>query len=342
MSKVWTTDKIVNLKENLKSGLSIPDIAIKMGTTYDAVNNAVRRYNLQGIYSPIPTTPVNNLNLSELNDKDFEQLKKEAKLKWNIPTSSIKNNINKGFKKYIIVGDIHVPEQDDLAMKAVFKLLKAEKFDGIINIGDFMDFSSVSKFSKGKLKKLEGQRLKKDYITGNAILDIFDKLLPKNAEKYFMTGNHEVRLNALIDEFPMLDGLFDFESCLYLKERGYKVYPHNEIVKFGRLNICHGIYCGANPAKSHATKLLSNILVGHLHSPELALIHSPAKEVSVVGYVNGCLCSMSPEYLSGRPSNWSQGIAILYLLPDGQFDVTLIRIVKHKFVYNNRIYDGNK
>lgn len=340
MSKVWTNEKLNLLKEYLREGLTVPEIADKLNSTYDAVKNAMNRYKLRNL----PTTNSNNpvVDIEALTDTNFETLKQQAKLQWSVPkTSDVKRNSkNKGFKKYIIVGDVHVPEQDDATMNAVFKLMKNEVFDGIINIGDFMDFNSISRFSKGKNKTLEGKRLKNDYIKANAILDTFDKLLPKNAEKYFLQGNHEFRLNALIEEFPMLDGLFDLESCLYLKERGYQVYPHNEIVKFGRLNIVHGIYCSANPAKVHATKLLSNVLCGHLHSPEMALIHSPAKEVSVVGYVNGCLCSMSPEYMQGKPSNWSQGIAILYLLPDGQFDVVLIRIVKHKFVFNNVLYNG--
>jgi predicted phosphodiesterase len=340
MSKVWTTEKIAQVKTLLQQGVSVSEISNKMDSTYDAVNNAIRRYKLQGI--SCVKTPVSQLNFEELDEVNFKDQKEKAKLQWKVPKTTLPQNKKGAFKKYIIVGDIHVPEQDDYAMNAVFKLMKHEKFDGIINLGDYMDFNSVSKYSRGKLKTLEGQRLKNDYIKGNAILDIFDELLPKNAEKHFLTGNHEVRLNAVIEEFPMLEGLFDFETCLRLKERGYKVYPHNEIVKFGRLNIVHGIYTSANPAKVHATRLLSNILTGHLHSPEMALIHSPAKEVSVVGYVNGCLCSMSPEYMAGKPSNWSQGFAVLYLLPDGQFDVVLVRIVKHKFVFNNILYHGKK
>lgn len=340
MGKVWTSEKVELLKHYLRDGKSAQDIADKLGTTYDAVKNAINRYKLRTIPTVQSQNPI--IDFEDLDDNNFSELKQKAKLKWKVPVSKINpTDKNKGFKKYIILGDIHVPEQDDLAMNAVFKLMKNEKFDGIINIGDFMDFNSLSKFSKGKHKTLEGQRVKEDYIKANAMLDVFDELLPKNAEKHFLTGNHEVRLNSWIEEFPMLDGLFDFESCLKLKERGYKVYPHNEIVKFGRLCVVHGIYCSANPAKVHATKLLSNVLCGHLHSPEMALIHSPAKEVSVVGYVNGCLCSMSPEYMQGKPSNWSQGISILYLLPDGQFDIVLIRIVKHKFVFNNVLYNGN-
>jgi hypothetical protein len=72
----------------------------------------------------------------------------------------------------------------------------------------------------------------------------------------------------------------------------------------------------------------------------MVLVHSPAKEVSVVGYVNGCLCGMAPEYMKNKPSNWAVGFAILYLFPEGAFDVTLIRMVKSRFVFNGKVYSG--
>jgi predicted phosphodiesterase/transposase-like protein len=342
---VWTNDSIKVLQACITNGMSYREIAKRFGVTSSAIEHAVRRHELQGTKDTQAKNTVlpdmDRINLEGCEEENFEDIKKACKIQWNVPKTKIPSNKKKEFKSYIIVGDIHVPEQDDCAMNAVFQLMKDVKFDGIINIGDYMDFSSISRWTKGKNKTLEGMRLKNDYIKGNAILDVFDELLPKGAEKHFLTGNHDIRVDTLIDELPMLEGLFDFQTALHLKERGYKVYPHNEIVKFGRLCVVHGIYCGSNPAKTHATKLLSNVLCGHLHSPEMALIHSPAKEVSVVGMVNGCLCSMQPEYMAGKPSNWSQGISILYVFPDNQFDVHLIRLVKHKFIFNGRLYDGN-
>jgi hypothetical protein len=46
--------------------------------------------------------------------------------------------------------------------------------------------------------------------------------------------------------------------------------------------------------------------------------------------------------MKSKPSNWATGVAILYLFPNGWFDVNLIRIVKGRFVYNEKLYDGNK
>lgn len=337
---VWTKDKIDILKLYLEQGLSGPDIAKKLKISTDSLDHTIRRYNLSQFRKKIERAQI--FDLEELDDSNYIELKEKAILRWNIPKTKIPVKLPGKFKTYIILGDVHAPEHDEKSIKAVLKLMDDIKFDGIINIGDFMNLACISHWNKTKHKTLEGKRLKYDYIVGNALLDEFDKRLPVNAKKYFFKGNHEVWLDELIEEVPALDGLFDLESGLKLKQRGYTIFPYNHIESFGRLKITHGIYTGVNPAKIHVVKTLSNILVGHLHSPEMCLVHSPAKEVSVVGYVIGCLCNMSPDYLKNKPSNWAHGIAILYLFPDNSFDVNLIRLVNHKFIYNGKLYDGNK
>jgi predicted phosphodiesterase len=342
---IWTPEVLKILQARINNGESYKDIAPSFNSTATAIEGAVRRYSLQGMRKIesskiiIPKIP-ERVNLEGCEEVNFEELKKAAKLQWAISKTKVPANKKKAFKAFVVVGDHHVPEHDKAAHKAIFNLMDDYKFDGIIEIGDFLDLSCISHWNKGKNRILEGKRLKNDYIAGNAVLDEFDKRLPAGAEKHFFKGNHELWVDQLIDETPALEGLFDIESALKLKERGYKVYAYNEIVSFGRLKITHGIYAGANPAKTHVMKTLSNILVGHCHSPEMVLVHSPAKEVSVVGYVNGCLCGMAPEYMKNKPSNWAVGFAILYLFPEGAFDVTLIRMVKSRFVFNGKVYSG--
>ncbi|MEK6884738.1 MAG: hypothetical protein AABY22_34215, partial [Nanoarchaeota archaeon] len=85
MSIFWTKDKIEILKSYLQSGMNFKNIAIKMNSSYDAVGNAVKRYGL-GAFKPVrPTTEkiFQNTNLEELNDKNFEELKEQAKLQWD-------------------------------------------------------------------------------------------------------------------------------------------------------------------------------------------------------------------------------------------------------------------
>jgi hypothetical protein len=339
----WTSEVLATLQTLIQRGFNYRDIAAKLNSTPSAVEAAIRRHNLKGvkiINQSINKNTIENINLDECEDSNFEDLKQKAKLNWNVAKSNIPNNKVKDFETYIIMGDHHVPEHDKMAIRAILRLMDDVKFDGIINVGDFLDLGCISHWNKGKNKTLEGKRLKSDYVEGNLLLDEFDKRLPKNAKKHYFIGNHEDWLNQLIEEQPALDGLFDLQSGLKLKERGYKVYDYNEIVGFGRLKITHGIYCGANPAKTHVIKTLSNILVGHVHSPEMVLVHSPAKEVSVCGYTLGCLCGMAPEYMKNKPHNWASGFAVMYLFKDGSFDINLIRIVKNRFVFNGKVYYG--
>jgi len=341
----WNPSTIKKVQDAINKGLSYREIANSLGTSPCSVETAVRRYQLKGTKQvqdarPVEMNLLGRVNLEGCDEVNFKEMKAAAKLQWDVPKTKVPSNPKKAFKTMIVVGDHHVPEHDRAAHKAIFDLMDDVKFDGLIELGDFMDLACISHWNKGKLKTLEGKRLKADYVEGNVILDEFDKRLPVNAEKHFFKGNHEKWVDQLIDDQPVLEGLFDIETSLNLKERGYKVYDYNEIIGFGRLKVTHGIYAGANPAKTHVMKTLSNILVGHVHSPEMVLVHSPAKEVSVVGYCNGCLCSMAPDYMKNRPHNWAAGFAVLYLFPDGAFDINLIRMVKSRFVFNGKVYSG--
>lgn len=337
----WDKKAINKVAKCLAKGMTYSEIARQLKTTPTSVEKAVRRYDLRKFYKEKPKSAIKvDINLDNCDDDKFDLRKEKAKLKWAIKPTKVKANKNKGFKSYIVIGDQHIPEHDVTAHKAIFNLMDDIKFDGIINLGDAMDLACISHWNKGRNKTLEGKRLKQDYIDANAVLDEFDKRLPANAEKHFFKGNHEEWIDQLIDSTPALDGLFDLESGLNLKERGYNVYQYNEIVNFGRLKVTHGIYAGMNPARTHVLRTLSNMLIGHVHSPEMTLVHSPAKDTSVVGYCNGCLCQMSPNYMRNKPHNWATGFAVLYVFPDGCFDVHLVRMVKHRFVFNGKIYSG--
>ena len=344
MAIFWTDEKIELLKTYLQMGLNNKNIALKMNSTYDAVSNAIKRYNLQQFKTVEPRIQkmAQDLNLEELNDNNFIKDKEQAKLKWNISKSKVSNSSKKEFEIGLIWPDTHIPHQNDNAVKAVLKLMDDVKFDKFINIGDYLDYGCISHWTKNKRKTLEMQRLKKDYILGNSLLDQIDSKLPKNCDKHFLYGNHEVWINDLLEEMPQLEGLIEPESQLFLKERGYKIYQYNDILKIGKLNIVHGMYVGGNPVKKHLDELKVNILFGHTHTMALMLSNSPAREIAFSGYNIGCLCDLNPDYMRGRAHAWSHGFAVVYFFPDGSFDVKLVRILDGKFIFNNKVYDGNK
>ena len=264
-------------------------------------------------------------------------------INWQIKKTSKKESAKKPFTTYLVIADTHVPHVNITAMKSIFHLMDDVKFDGFIALGDIMDMSPISHWLKNKRKTLENKRMITDYIEGNKLLDEIDKRLPKNCDKRFFYGNHEEWYHQLIEEYPALEGLLDPQVELKLAERGYKVYDKlNHIERIGKLSFTHGIYHSQNFVKKHIDELKTNIIFGHLHTPRQRFASSPAREIAIAGYSLGALCDLSPAYMKNRPNSWVHGFAIVYFYDNGYFDVDVKRIVKGKFIYNNKLYNGNK
>jgi len=263
---------------------------------------------------------------------------------WKITKSKKIPKKNKIFSTYLVIADNHIPYENVSATKSILKLMDDVNFDGFIILGDFMDMSPISHWLKNKKKTLENKRMVDDYVEGNRILDEFDKRLPKNCDKRFFYGNHEDWYYQLIEEYPALEGLLDPQVELKLEERGYKVYSKlNHIERIGRLSLTHGIYHSQNFVKKHIDELKTNVMIGHLHTPRQRFASSPAKEIAIAGYSVGCLSDLSPAYQKNRPNSWVHGFAVVYFYDNGgYFDVDLKRIVRGKFIFNDKLYDGNK
>jgi predicted phosphodiesterase len=340
----WTTENLDILKSYLQQGFKQRQIALKMNCSFDSVGHAVRRYGLDQyrVVTPAVQKIVDSIDLASLKDENFAQLKEEAKLVWVPAKTRVPKNKKKPYQTILVTSDHHVPHQDQVSINAVLDLMDDVKFDVNIILGDFLDFGCISHWNQGRQKTLEMQRLKKDYIAGNVLLDEMDKRLPAGCEKHFFKGNHEVWIDDLLEKTPQLEGLVEPESQLKLIERGYKIYQYNDVIEFGKLNLTHGIYAGANPTKKHLDELKVNIMFGHTHTMEVKMSSSAARKIAFSGYNVGCLCHMCPDYMRNRPSGWTNGIAIIYLYPNGYFEVNMIRILEGRFIYNNKIYDGNR
>ena len=344
----WTTDKINTLRDLwVNPDYSISDIATELKTTYDAVKHALRRYSLTH-YRKVKKDKASSSSTQKMfEDIDpivLEKLKKECTLNWKIQKGKKKTGkaLN-GWTKYMVIADVHAPKHNETVVKPILNLMNDEPFDGLINLGDFVDMEPISHWTKNKRKTLEGRRLLEDYVVANVLLDEFDKRLPKNAPKHYFWGNHEDWYNQFIEELPALEGFADPTRELKLIERGYNVYPYNHIEQFGRLSITHGIYVSSDSTKKHIDELKTNIMFGHTHTQCEKYACSEARTLAMGGYNLGCLCDMAPDYMRGRPHKWTHGFAILYVEnKTGYFFVDLKRIVDGRFIHNNKLYDGNK
>mgnify|MGYP001564266324 FL=1 len=250
----------------------------------------------------------------------------------------------KDIKSFIVCSDQHTPFHDKKVHQSFLKFIKDFKPDGFIINGDFVDMYSISSFIRG-LTDLEDDnkiiKLEKEFAVANSVLDDYDKVLPK-CEKHYLFGNHSMRLENWLAEANrgVLAGLISVEKNLYLKERGYKVYPNypNNYLTLGKLTITHGAWVPIYTASKHLNEYRQSVLFGHSHTVQM--FYAGGLGVKQVGINIGHLCDVNSKGMqyAKRTSRWVQGFAIVYVDRKGYFWVELLNFFLGKLIYNKKIY----
>lgn len=55
------------------------------------------------------------------------------------------------------------------------------------------------------------------------------------------------------------------------------------------------------------------------------------KDKTIEGGSLGCLCEYDLSYIKGRPSNWQQAVSVMYVLPNGFYNLYTMKIFNHSF-----------
>jgi len=251
--------------------------------------------------------------------------------------------------KWFVSTDWHSPTHDWKSLRAINRFLAENRFDGWLNLGDFMNFDEIAHFNKNTPRNKFGKSIERSYSIANELLDEQQSLIRGNnpdAEFVMEEGNHEYRVEKFIDERPEFEGFLEVEKNLRLKERGIKwvkSWSLGEIYRLGNAIFTHGRYLN----KYHANKMVQTygecVYYGHTHDvQEMPIVHLGADR-TLVGKSLGCLCKYDAPYMMGIPSKWQQACAIFLVFPDKYFTEHTIRIFKHRFVMpDGKIYDGRK
>ena len=235
-------------------------------------------------------------------------------------------------KKIVQLTDLHVPYHDEKSLVGVYDLLDNIRPHQIVITGDFYDFYKISKFNKDPLND---KTLQYELDEGRKILKILKELC---SEIHFIEGNHEKRLKKYIwAEAPALAGLecLDFPELTGMNEMGISHYEDKYIYKTMRFH--HGDFASGHAAKKELDKYGLSTTQGHTHSLEMAM---KTDGRGMIGSWNmGCLCLCdNVEYINGIP-NWQQGFGMFYF-DDDRFYCQQIPIIKHKFIFGNKLYGG--
>lgn len=227
-----------------------------------------------------------------------------------------------GKQRVLIMSDMHVPYQDNAAIKAALDYGKQQRVDTIYLNGDIGDFYAVSRHDKDPTRSLKSEiaeiRKMLKHIRGRF----------PNARIIYKVGNHEDRMERFLAKHaPVLLGINEFTipDILKLSELNIEYVPSLGLTFMGMLPVYHGhelpqgMSSPVNPARGIWMRVQESMICGHWHRSS---VHT--EKVGVHGKVKscwslGCLCHMQPDY---APVNrWSHGFAIVQINDDGTYEV---------------------
>jgi len=244
-------------------------------------------------------------------------------------------------QKWLVCGDLHFPNVDVKSLEAVMHYISDHKWDGILLLGDVLDFDAISKYNQGAPRR-RNQLIKGVFAEGKAFFTRLRKTVG-NARIVYLEGNHEFRTENYEDVNPELSGFLDIEENLSLsdlKVEYIKSWSRGKLFKLGNAYFTHGKFTNIYHAKKMATAYGACIYYGHTHD----VMEIPAEmwgdDKTIVGKSLGCLCEYQQKYLKGAPTKWQQAFAVFHFFTDGFYSEITTRIFKHRFLAEGKIYQG--
>ena len=232
---------------------------------------------------------------------------------------------------HLVIGDPHCnPKASNDRFLWAGKLARDLKPDTIICMGDFSSMDSLSSYDKGK-KSFEGRRYKKDINHAHDALEKFNKgLNGRRSRKVMLLGNHEDRIDRIVDETPELDGTISTKD-LKFKEFGWEVIAYQEPVAIDGVHYCHnyptGIMgkpiSGDNIARSLLLKNKVSSTVGHCHLFDYSMCTIPSGR-KVLGLSAGCYLHHKEDYARNTQRLWWSGLIVKRNVRQGEYDIETI------------------
>lgn len=263
-----------------------------------------------------------------------------------------------GFTRDITTGRL-IPFHDRRALDVALQIAGAWAFDRVAWLGDLIDLAEWSdKFFRSP------EML---YTTQAAVVESswwmarFRAAQP-TAKMDAIEGNHDGRMPIAVgthlaasynlkpaDELDLPPAL-SVPRLLALHKYNIEWvgdYPNGRIWLNRSLALLHGDIARANPvdtAKAYLDKVDHSLVFGHIHAEVRALKNLDGRAGSrrIVAVCPGCLCRIDgvvPGH--NKTQNWSQGVAVAYYDPDGDFHaLETITIEDGLAVWGGKIFEA--
>lgn len=244
-------------------------------------------------------------------------------------------------KTIMSIFDIHGKSRHKPTIRIFRKIAKELNPDIIVFGGDNEDFDGISRFTAKNINKGMKEAIEeRKWFTKN----IYEPIIKDagNPEVYICLGNHDgQRVEDVISKMRERDDNFradSFEEKIDPKKffKNAKICSYNQYHKIGKILFTHGTYHGLNHAKKHADVFGTNVCYGHIHThsvftrTNLGISH---ESVSMP-----CACDLNPSYMKQKQTSWVNGFGIHYILPNGNFQTYVVKVINNKTIWNGKIY----
>lgn len=241
---------------------------------------------------------------------------------------------------YLILGCWHVPFHNQELTKRVYDLMDTHEFKGLILLGDFLDCNSLSGHDRGKFTAVPGLTLPTEYKEGKKVLHQLVNLLPKDAEKVYMYGNHENRYQRFVADMQNAKtpppspteglGLYDLDFTVV------ESYESGYITLGDHLDLLHGIYYNTHCAKTHIDRFRGSVLFAHTHRIQ-SYIEGRTGGFNI-GW-GGDVTHRAFNYADrGTKASWQNGLATVTVDENLDYYVQQIVANNSRFMYGGKQY----
>ena len=239
--------------------------------------------------------------------------------------------------------DVHAPFHRVDAWQLVLRAQKDFKPDTVVTLGDFVDFFSISRWSKDPARAMS---LADEVGLAQGMLDEIVAASP-SARRIYLGGNHEDRLQRYLqDKAPELFEFIDVPKLLKLAEKGFEYVPYKQAMKIGKLHLTHDVGTAGRYAVYKALDAFQHPVVT-VHTHRLAyVVEGDATGDCQVSAQFGWLGDVDQiDYLHAVTAkrNWALGFGYGYIDRKTGFAYLVpVPIVNGTAIVEGRYYEAAK
>lgn len=245
-------------------------------------------------------------------------------------------------KRHFILPDCQVkPGHNYDYLERIGKYIVDHQPDTVVCIGDFADMPSLSSYDIGK-KSFEGRRYIADVESSHEAMGRllrpmkdFNSRAKKNGKKQYhpemilTLGNHEDRIDRVVNSDPKLDGTIGISDLGY-ESYGWKVVPFLEVAVLDGIAYSHYFVSGVagrpiGTAQLTLNKKHMSCVAGHQQGRQVAYGYR-ADGKRIASIIAGSCYEHDEDYMGPQGNKHWRGVVMLNEVDDGEFDEMFVSL----------------